>query len=148
MAPDGNLYGVTQYGGENGLGTVFRLATNGVLTTVVSFDEANAEPVGGLAVGRDGKLYGTTEYGGSKDNGTAYCLTTNGVLTTLASFDMATTGGNPGSALVQGPDGRLYGSTYFGGAHQWGTVFAISTNGGMTAVVTFDYTHGARPWVH
>jgi uncharacterized repeat protein (TIGR03803 family) len=33
----GNLYGTTLNGGGSGLGTIFRLATNGVLTTLHSF---------------------------------------------------------------------------------------------------------------
>ena len=34
---DGSFYGTTEYGGANGLGTVFQVTTNGTLTTLVSF---------------------------------------------------------------------------------------------------------------
>ncbi|MCX6922742.1 MAG: hypothetical protein NT154_05940 [Verrucomicrobia bacterium] len=39
LGMDGNLYGTTGSGGESRLGTVFRLTTNGVLTTLVSFND-------------------------------------------------------------------------------------------------------------
>ena len=35
---DGNFYGTTQYGGTNYEGTVFRMTTNGTLTTLASFN--------------------------------------------------------------------------------------------------------------
>src|SRR6516225_9562965 len=39
---DGLLYGVTSSGGSNGYGSAFRITTNGVLTTLVSFTVTNA----------------------------------------------------------------------------------------------------------
>ncbi len=38
---DGNLYGTTENGGTNGAGTVFKISTNGVLTTLYSFTGGN-----------------------------------------------------------------------------------------------------------
>jgi len=37
LGTDGNFYGTTAAGGTNSLGTIFKLATNGFLTTLVSF---------------------------------------------------------------------------------------------------------------
>jgi len=34
---DGDFYGTTEYGGTNGLGAVFQVTTNGILTTLISF---------------------------------------------------------------------------------------------------------------
>ena len=70
QATDGNLYGTTSEGGWGGQGTVFRLTTNGVLTTVVWFNGANgANPQSPVIQARDGSFCGTTEYGGTSYNG-------------------------------------------------------------------------------
>lgn len=64
--PDGALYGVTTYGGvlEDG-GTVFRITTAGVFSTVYHFDFTHGRlPVAGLTRGLDGNLYGTAPEGG------------------------------------------------------------------------------------
>ena len=46
LGADGSLYGTTFYGGSSNLGAVFRVTTNGVLTTLVSFAGTNgANPV-------------------------------------------------------------------------------------------------------
>ena len=49
--------------------------------------------------------------------------------TTLATFD-GTHGGNPDlMTLVQGFDGNLYGTTYYGGANTKGVVFELGAGG-------------------
>ena len=68
---DGYLYGTTpEGGGANyvGAGTVFRISTNGALTTLYSFSGATdgASPQAGLVQGSDGYLYGTTAQFGPK----------------------------------------------------------------------------------
>ncbi|MCX6925417.1 MAG: hypothetical protein NT154_19740, partial [Verrucomicrobia bacterium] len=69
LGSDGDLYGMTQYGradSPSGLGTAFRMTTNGILTTLASFTGANGSvPQAALAQGNDGNLYGTTRYGGT-----------------------------------------------------------------------------------
>ena len=63
LGDDGNFYGTTGGGGNDGKGTVFQVTTNGVLTTLVSFNGANgAWP--GAQLESDGIFYGTTELGG------------------------------------------------------------------------------------
>jgi uncharacterized repeat protein (TIGR03803 family) len=142
---DGNFYGTTLEYGAGGFGTVFSLATNGTLKTLVSFNETNgAFPQGGVIQGADGNLYGTTFDGGSNGYGTVFCLTTNGAMTTLFSFGY-TNGGNPGAALVQGSDGNLYGTTSSGGAGGQGTAFRIGTNGTLATLLWFDGLNGGDP---
>ncbi len=67
---------------------------------------------------------------------------------TLVTFD-GTNGANPGGALVQGPDGYLYGTTVFGGANNSGTVFKISPRGSLVVLYNFcsqpNCTDGAYP---
>ncbi|HUD48046.1 MAG TPA: choice-of-anchor tandem repeat GloVer-containing protein, partial [Candidatus Baltobacteraceae bacterium] len=143
---DGNFYGTTEYGGSNGYGTVFRMSTNGTLTTLYSFGAANAYPCAALVQGADGLFYGTTTEGGTNDYGTVFSITTNGTLFTLASFNYSVTGGNPSAALVQGTDGNLYGTAPFGGANDYGTVFRMTTNGTLSTLVAFDNANGTVPY--
>ena len=67
---DGNFYGTTSPGGSSGDGTVFRVTTGGMLTTLVSFYRTNGTGPNELVLGSDGRFYGTTSGGGSIDSGT------------------------------------------------------------------------------
>jgi uncharacterized repeat protein (TIGR03803 family) len=146
QAGDGSYYGTTEYGGSNDAGTVFRVTTNGLLTTLVNFNYANgANPQAGLLLAADGNFYGTTAEGGGDGEGTVFRMTPEGTLTTLAQFDYYDNGGYPNAALVQGADGNFYGTTSAGGTNYDGTVFRVDTNGTLTTLVAFDGTNGANP---
>ncbi len=54
-------------------------------------------------------------------------------------------GSNPCAALVQAPDGNLYGTAQNGGAYGFGTVFGLTTNGLLETLVSFNDTNGATP---
>lgn len=144
---DGNFYGTTAWGGTNGYGTIFKVATNGTLAVLVSFDNTNgASPYAGLAQANDGSLYGTTYQGGTNGGyGTIFKLTTNGTFTSLYSFTGANDGANPYAGLVQGADGNFYGTTFSGGTDGYGTVFKFATNDVLTTLVSFGNTNGANP---
>ena len=138
LGPDGNFYGTTFYGGSNGNGTVFEVATNGTFTTLHTFalavyDSANsnntnnegAYPYAGLILGPDGSFYGTTFSGGSNGFGTVFKATTNGLLTTLYSFTGGNDGANPYAGLTLGPDGNFYGTTSSGGDGGSGAIYRL-----------------------
>src|SRR6185436_9054889 len=82
---DDAFYGVTMAGGVNGQGSVFRITSNGDLTSVFSFDGANGRgPSSPLLQGRNGNFYGVTEFG--NDEGTLFQITPTGQLETLILF--------------------------------------------------------------
>jgi uncharacterized repeat protein (TIGR03803 family) len=141
---DGNLYGTTAYGGDsNGDGTIFRITTNGTLTTLYTFTGGSdsANPVAGLVQANDGNFYGTAS-GQNVGNGAIFRVTANGTFTTLYSFTGGSDGATPTAGLIQGTDGDLYGTTsddYTNGAY--GTIFRITTNGTFTTL--YDFTGGS-----
>lgn len=151
---DGNLYGTSNNGGTNGLGSVFRISPDGALTTLYSFcSESNCMdgffPFGALALGKDGNFYGTTQNGGSGGLGTVFKITPTGVLTVIHSFN-GSDGSGPEAGLALGTDGNLYGTTGSGGAingclGQCGTVFKITPSGALTTMHSFDGNDGALP---
>jgi uncharacterized repeat protein (TIGR03803 family) len=56
---------------------------------------------------------------------------------TLVNFD-GTNGANPYNiALIQGPDGNLYGTTFAGGQYGLGTVFNVTPTGNLTTLWSF-----------
>jgi uncharacterized repeat protein (TIGR03803 family) len=127
---DGNFYGVTKRNVIDGFsfyGTIFKITPTGVLTTLYSLDFTDgAYPFAGLIQASDGNFYGTTYTGVSSINGTLFRITPGGALTTLVSFNGSDDGAYPESALVQGADGNLYGTTTTGGTGGQGTVFRLT----------------------
>jgi uncharacterized repeat protein (TIGR03803 family) len=161
QAPDGNLYGTTWSGGNNYEGSVFKITTNGVMTTLYSFSpvvetagevESNsdgAQPESALVLGPNGNFYGTAWKGGSNGNGAVFEITTNGAFTNLYSFSALTTdsyngsrtnsdGVNPEAGLTLGPDGNFYGTASAGGSNGNGTVFEITPGGVFTTIHSFS----------
>jgi uncharacterized repeat protein (TIGR03803 family) len=131
----GNLYGVTEYGGASGNGTVFRLAPptspggDWITTTIYSFGGGadGAFPAARLVFDTRGNLYGTTYQGGSSAyNGTVFKLTAPAWNKTTYSFTGAN-GSLPWGDLVF-DSGSLYGTTQSGGPGNGagGTVFKIT----------------------
>ena len=79
QSSDGNFYGTTAYAGAYGLGTVFRMAPGGALTTLVAFDGyTGANPQAALVEDADRSLLGTTQNGGASDNGVIFRLSFSG----------------------------------------------------------------------
>jgi uncharacterized repeat protein (TIGR03803 family) len=148
---DGNLYGTTEFGGTVPLsGNVFKITTNGTLTSLYSFCSISActdgqNPEAGLVQGTNGDFYGTTFGGGANAFGTIFRVTAGGKLKTLHSFD-GTDGYEPEAGLVLGTSGKFYGTTFRGGANSDGTVFSITASGTLKTLHSFDGTDGASPY--
>jgi len=149
---DGNFYGTTSVGGANGdWGTVFKITSSGMLSTLYSFCSQphctdGAQPLAGLLQASDGNFYGTTLGGGvpgqGGQGGTVFKITSSGTLTTLYSFcaqNNCTDGETPSAGLVQASDGNFYGTTEGGGANgpSRGTVFKVTPAGTLTTLYSF-----------
>lgn len=134
------LYGTTQNGGSNEVGTVFKISTNRVFGSVYSFSSEFGYYLqkSALIQASDSYLYGTTSGGGSNSDGTVYKISTTGVFTLLHSFTGADDGSNPEGSLVQAANGYLYGTTEFGGFSGLGTVFQIGADGTFTTLYSFS----------
>jgi len=149
------LYGVTEGGGTNGYGAIFRINVNGSqYTNLYDFGGPDgANPVAGLILSGS-TLYGTTESGGANGDGTIFSIGVGGTgYTNLQSLGSAETdyAVNPRADLVIVGD-SLYGTTYYGGAYTHGMVFGIGTNGsGFNDIYDFignsdGSTDGANPF--
>jgi uncharacterized repeat protein (TIGR03803 family) len=149
---DGNFYGMTSAGGANSLGTIYKITPAGALTTLVSFTGTSgaflgSAPHGSLLLGGDGNFYGTTANGGISNIGTIFQITPSGAFTTLFQFPNVASGQLPYAGLVQDAGGNFYGSTQYGGAHNYGTIFKLSLSGGvwtLTTLVSFDGVNNGR----
>jgi uncharacterized repeat protein (TIGR03803 family) len=130
---DAALYGATRYNSIRGLafyGTLFKVTTNGVLTTLYSLNFSDGYyPAAGLVLANDGNFYGTTEQGGPNDFGTLFRMSPDGSVSTLVQFDGFNDGANPVNPLVQGSDGNLYGTTSTGGPGGGGTIYRLVSTG-------------------
>jgi uncharacterized repeat protein (TIGR03803 family) len=153
---NGTLYGTTGAGGAYSRGTVFSITTAGVETVLYSFGAQRsdgAHPQAGL-IEVNGRLYGTTEEGGrsncanGRGCGTVYSVTTAGVESVLHHFH-GTAGGSDGErplSVLLNMRGRLYGTTYYGGARNYGIVFSVNLKGREHVLYSFlGCSNGSNP---
>jgi len=156
----GNLYGTTEFGGSNS-GTIFKIASTGTESILYRFKGASdgALPLTGLVRDSSGNLYGTTSIAGNTSCrsllggnelgcGTIFKLNASGKLTVLHTFAPGTDGQSPYGDMVGDSAGNLYGTTYGGGVHGYGSVFKLAKNGTFTLLYSFNWgvgTDGARP---
>jgi uncharacterized repeat protein (TIGR03803 family) len=142
------LGAVSAFAAEPEPTAVFTFTCNGS-----AFLQKGTCPQGGrsaaLIQGADGNFYGTAEDSNEGNSaptgGTAFSLTPSGKFTLLHTFlpgagsDYA--GGNLPGALLQGPDGELYGQTNFGGIDGcngycgYGLLYRLKTNGAAFQVL-------------
>ena len=134
---NGNLYGLTTWGGSNNKGVFF--CYNPVLSTYTvlqNFDGTNGSyPQCTLLQASNQILYGLTTYGGANDSGVLFNYNLgNSTYTVLHQFQRAT-GAFPFGSLIQGSDGLLYGVTTQGGDNNTGVIFSYDINQNLYAVV-------------
>lgn len=128
QANNGKLYGVTSKGGAGNGGVLFEYdPVSDAFTRHVDFAYTGKgiDPRGTLALGVNGKLYGTTSEGGTGTLRTG----------TLFEFDPATNNFTvklnfgshnisfAGGSLVVANDGKLWGTSRYGGANSSGVIY-------------------------
>jgi uncharacterized repeat protein (TIGR03803 family) len=126
----GNLYGTTEYGGANRLGTIFEWTSAGIEEILYSFKGGATDgnfPQAGLLRDSKGNFYGTTGVaGGSGNDGTVFELTLARTEKVLHIFTGSTLDGYaPQAAVIMDSKHNLYGTTFEGGLHNGGTVFEL-----------------------
>lgn len=136
---DGNLYGTTEEGGTHKVGVAFRLTPSGEFTKLHDFKGTDGSgPEGGLTLGRDGNFYGATRTGGAARGGTVFKMTPAGVVTVLHHFLTAELDGcSPTSPPIQASDRNLYGTTFWCGTFDGGTVYKITPDGAFSVLHSF-----------
>jgi hypothetical protein len=144
---NGDLFGTTNQGGSDNLGTVFEIkkTAGGYAnkpTVVASFDGTNGDhPLAGLIADANGDLFGTTSEGGPSDDdiGTVFEITDSGFVTSASPPPTVT-----GDILWQNTSGQasiwdMSGNSLVGGG-------AVSPNPGPSfrAVGTGDFNHDGQ----
>ncbi len=145
-----SLYGTTYLGGEQGLGTVFKLTRSGgvwqetILRAFGSTTPDGSYPLGGVILDSAGNVYGTTNGGGlvrecyGDGCGAVFELTPSGsgwVDTVLYVFRGEPDAGSPAFSLTMDASGNLYGTA--GGG--------LSASGFVGGAV-FKLTHTSSGW--
>lgn len=144
--PAGNMYGVTQYHGPSGGGTVYELTPSGsgwMEKTLHNFGAGEAgQPNGTLVFDSAGNLYGNAPFGGTGGRGWIFQLTSSGSgwdLNVLTDFPQSADGYRPYAGVALDSSGNVYGTTYAGGSGNGGTVFML-TPGAWTFSLLYSFT--------
>ena len=163
--PGDVFYGMAQFGGQNGNGTIFKITKSGEFTMLHTFSalDANgnnddgASPLRAIVVGQNGNLYGTTRIGGANTCGelpvpngcgVAWVIDNAGNFRVLHQFIPAE---GHAASLLPARDGFLYGCAVWpntslrnGQPLPSGTLYRMGPWGDHFAVLyTFSQTNSA-----
>jgi len=142
LDPNGNLYGMTPTGGAYGVGTIYQLhpRQNGswrfnLVHAFTGGDDGSSGSKGRMIFDDRGHLYGAATVGGANGAGTVFEVRrtrTGWALKTLYSFKGTPDAGFPYGGLLFDGSGNLYGTTYYDGANDLGSVYQLSRRPGGT----------------
>lgn len=153
---NGLIYGSTVAGGGTNDGTIFQLRPSATPPASVmspwterqlySFTVGNDGfgPQGDLVFDRSGNLYGTTNAGGTYNIGVVFQLvpTSGGDWTENVIYNFDGKGGAyPFAGVTMDQAGNLYGTSYQGGAYNYGTVYELSPPD-WTETTLYSFTGG------
>jgi len=150
----GNLYGTAPTGGANGMGTLYRMSPDGsggwtfrIIHTFTGGADGGGGAAGRLLIDAGGNLYGVCTVGGVNGFGTVFKMSASQGqwhFTTLYAFRDQPDGALPYGGLVFDKFGNLYGTTYYAGANDVGTIYKLTHNNGTwTESVLYSFKGGA-----
>ena len=158
---EGNLYGMTPYGGTPncgwdrsglGCGMLFKMTPDGEFTVIHNFNGTDGMyPQSGLVQDAQGNFYGATVFGGIRTCqalgnglnepgcGTIFKVDVDGNFTVLHTFANHKDGSGPLGVIIDS-EGNLYGIATGGGNHEgnpygYGTIFKLDTKTGAFKVL-------------
>jgi uncharacterized repeat protein (TIGR03803 family) len=138
----GNLYGMTPTGGAYGVGVIFQLQPMhgggwkfNVIHPFTGGNDGSGGSAGRLVI-HNGRLYGVTTAGGANGKGIVFELSqVNPVawnFRTLYAFRGQPDAGFPYGGVTFDAAGSLYGTTYYDGAYNLGSVYELTPEGAGT----------------
>ena len=135
---DGNLYGTTQTGGANSLGTIFMVSTGGAYTRLYDFDSTTGAGNGGLTLASDGNFYGTGNLSATVTGTLFQFNPVTDAVTILHTF--SGTEGIPAGPPIEAKDGNLYGVAGIPGGLGNGIAYSLTLS-----TQTYALLPGALP---
>jgi uncharacterized repeat protein (TIGR03803 family) len=135
QAGNGNFYGTLPQAGTPaqgspyGPGSIYEVTPSGQMTTIYQFPYRIFGIPETLLEASDGMIYGTARgvWGGNNSGySSIFQLNpTTGQFKTVYGFSNGGVSGECDCSVIQGSDGKLYGTTLGGGTYQLGTIFAL-----------------------
>ncbi len=149
QAFDGTFYGITENGGLQDRGVIYKIDPQTfAFTKVADFNgapSAGETPVGPLILNSNGNFYGMTLNGGAEQRGTIYEFNpSSNELSTVYHFGVSVSGNQPFGGLAE-YNGKYYGITRAGGANDLGTIFEFDpVTHAFQVKVNFDNALGGN----
>lgn len=145
------IFGITHSGGDFGDGVTFYYVPSNGNYTYFSFNDVadatgNSAKSGIIQSTLDNHFYGLVQRGGTLDEGTFIKCSTIGLEKVFDFNGPGNDGGKPQAALLHASNGRLYGTTEFGGSFNKGIFFMTDlVTGAVTKLADFDGSNGEQP---
>lgn len=142
---DGVIWGMTQNGGTDDFGTIYKYDPNSGFTSVHSFDNTNGSYPSGKLTKIGEKIWGMTPTGGANNGGVLFTIEADGSgFEKLYDFEQATGRRPLGELLLIGD--RAFGTTQRGGASDFGAIFYLDMQqSSYVKVHDFSSTDGKFP---
>lgn len=148
------VYGTTPLGGTNNAGIIYQLSNAGgnwtekIVHTFTGGNDGLGGSAGRLLPDGAGGFFGACTAGGAHGDGVIFHLTPNATgwkLVTLYAFLGMPDAGFPYGGLVLDKAGNLYGTNYYDGANDLGSVYQLKNNhdGTWSEKVLYSFTGGS-----